>query len=201
MKALFKKVLITFHAILLFPAILVMKLHPEKDIIRQDIVRWINNRNLPLKNNVLGFVNLLVCYKECRNVFYYRIGKWKYFTCFFYRPMATAFIYCNPGTIGPGFDIAHGTSVHILAKKIGRNCTIFQNVTIGSASHGDMPTIGDNAWICAGANVLGGITLGDNVIVGAGTTVTKSIKSNSTVASQRLCYIKRDGEKVDWLPV
>jgi serine O-acetyltransferase len=201
MKALLKKILFAFHATLLFPAILLMKFHGEKDNIRQDIDRWIKNRDLPLKNNVFGFVNLLAFYKECRNVFYYRIGKWRYFTCFFYPAMPTAFIYSGRGKIGPGFDIAHGTSVHILAKSIGQNCTVFQNVTIGSGRKGDLPVIGNNAWICAGANVLGGITLGDNVIVGAGTTVTKNIESNSTVASQRLCYIMRDGEKVDWMPV
>lgn len=38
--------------------------------------------------------------------------------------------------------------------------------------------IGNNVWIGAGTTVLGGVTIGDNTVIGAGSVVTKAIPSN-----------------------
>ena len=39
-------------------------------------------------------------------------------------------------------------------------------------------TVGNNVWIGAGTTVLGGVTIGDNTVIGAGSVVTKDIPSN-----------------------
>ena len=65
--------------------------------------------------------------------------------------------------------------------EIGRNCLIFQNVTIGASSSG-IPRIGNNVIICAGAVIIGNVYIGDNVIVGANSVVTHNIPSNTIVA-------------------
>ena len=39
--------------------------------------------------------------------------------------------------------------------------------------------IGKNYWICEDAVILPGVTIGDNVIIGAGSIVTKDIPDNS----------------------
>jgi len=65
--------------------------------------------------------------------------------------------------------------------KIGRNCLIFQNVTIGASSSG-IPRIGNNVIICAGAVIIGNVYIGDNVIVGANSVVTHNIPPNTIVA-------------------
>lgn len=42
--------------------------------------------------------------------------------------------------------------------------------------------IGKNVWIGEGASIMPGVTLGDNVIVGANSVVTHSYEANSVIA-------------------
>jgi serine O-acetyltransferase len=90
--------------------------------------------------------------------------------------------------IGPGIFFPHTSGTVIGASKIGRNVTIFQGVTLG-ARQIDMkydldlrPQLGDFVIVGAGAKVLGGITLGDNVKVGANSVLLYSVPANATVA-------------------
>jgi serine O-acetyltransferase len=90
--------------------------------------------------------------------------------------------------IGPGIFFPHTSGTVIGASKIGRNAVIFQGVTLG-AKEMDMgfdetlrPQIGNNVVVGAGAKVLGGICLGDNVRVGANSVLLRSVPANSTVA-------------------
>jgi serine O-acetyltransferase len=67
---------------------------------------------------------------------------------------------------------------------IGNGVTIYQNVTIGRKAKSrinENPRIGDNVVIYPGAVVIGEITIGDNSIIGANTTVTIDIPAGSTV--------------------
>lgn len=42
-------------------------------------------------------------------------------------------------------------------------------------------TIKDNCWICSGATICGGVTIGENSIVAAGAVVTKDMPANSII--------------------
>ena len=79
-----------------------------------------------------------------------------------------------------GLSIAHYGSIVVNHKaKIGKNCRIQENVTIGSTGVSDMaPQIGDNVFIASGARILGNISLGNDIAVGANAVVTKSFKEN-----------------------
>ena len=90
------------------------------------------------------------------------------------------------------FDTPHGLSGIFISGRasVGKNCTILQNVTIGSndkinSKHPGAPQIGNNVYIGAGAVLIGGIYVGDNVIIGANTTVVDDIPDNCTVVSQK----------------
>ena len=90
--------------------------------------------------------------------------------------------------IGPGIFFPHTSGTVVGASKIGRNVTIFQGVTLG-AKEMDMgfdptlrPELGDFVVVGAGAKILGGISLGDNVRVGANSVLLRSVPDNSTVA-------------------
>jgi len=88
-------------------------------------------------------------------------------------------------------DLAHGLNgiiVHLKAH-IGKNATIWQQVTIGS-SGGGTPYIGDNCKIGAGAKILGGIRIGNNVTIGANTVVTKDVPDNCLVVGSQMRVIE-----------
>ena len=68
--------------------------------------------------------------------------------------------------------------------------------------------IGKNCWIGAGAIILPGVTIGDQVVVGAGSVVTKDLPSN-VVAVGNPCQVVREvsehdriyyfkNRKIDW---
>ena len=77
---------------------------------------------------------------------------------------------------------------------IGKNVTIFHQVTIGEGN-GGAPTIGDNVYIGAGAKIIGGITIGNNVKIGANCVVFMDIPDNCTVVSPKPRIIIKDGLK------
>lgn len=52
-------------------------------------------------------------------------------------------------------------------------------------------TIGNNVWIGAGSTILAGVTIGDNTVIGAGSVVKKSIPSN-VVAVGVPCKVLRE---------
>ena len=64
---------------------------------------------------------------------------------------------------------------------VGKNCIIFHNVTL-AAKNATAPKIGDNVIIYPNCVLLGGIEIGDNSIIGAGSIVTKSFPKGSIVA-------------------
>ncbi len=86
--------------------------------------------------------------------------------------------------IGPGLCLIHPWSVVIGNCTIGDNCLIFHEVTLGTNANSEnrSPTIGNNVDIYVGARVLGRVTLGDRVKVGANSVVVRSIPAGTTVA-------------------
>jgi len=87
--------------------------------------------------------------------------------------------------ISAGFYIGHFGGIVINHKTvIGINCNISQGVTIGETYGGKnpgVPVIGDNVYIGPGAKIIGGITIGNNVAIGANCVLTKSVPDNAIV--------------------
>lgn len=84
--------------------------------------------------------------------------------------------------IGPGLKIHHwGTLIINGEVTIGKNCTLRPMTVIGNLHDGlDVPTIGDNVSVGAGAKILGDIKVGNNVKIGANAVVVKDIPDNCT---------------------
>ncbi|MBL8039450.1 MAG: serine O-acetyltransferase [Nitrospira sp.] len=102
--------------------------------------------------------------------------------------------------IGTGFFIDHGMGVVIgETAEIGDYVTLFQGVTLGGTGkeRGKRhPTLGNHVVVGAGAKILGGITIGDNVKIGANSVVLKNVAANSTVIGVPGRVIKSQGERL-----
>ena len=109
----------------------------------------------------------------------------------------------HPGaTIGRGFFIDHGMGTVIgETAEIGKNCTMFHNVTLGGTGKDEgkrHPTIGDNCTIGTGAILLGKLNVGNNVKIGADTfIINKNVPNNATVVGTPGRIVKLNGKKVD----
>ena len=91
----------------------------------------------------------------------------------------------TPGaTIGSRLFIDHGMGIVFgETTEIGDNCTIYHGVTLGGTGKDTgkrHPTLGNNVLIGAGTKVLGPVYIGDNARVGAGSVVLKNLPANCT---------------------
>lgn len=142
-------------------------------------------------------------------IHWYRVANWLYrHHC---KPLSTLlwklqYLLFNsylPGscTIGKGTVLAYGgigLVVHARAV-VGDNCMIGQNVTIGGKSGWyEVPVIGSNVHISAGARILGPVRIGDNVIIGANAVVVKDVPSNCVVAGVPAKIIKDNISMADF---
>lgn len=74
-----------------------------------------------------------------------------------------------------GLTIWHGQNIIINRNaKVGKNFSISNSCCIGQA-HGHVPVIGNNVTMSIGSKVIGGICICDDVTIGAGAVVVKSI--------------------------
>lgn len=92
----------------------------------------------------------------------------------------------HPGArIGRRFFIDHGEGVVIGETTIiGDDVLVYQQVTLGGTGKENgkrHPTLGNNVIVGAGAKVLGNITIGDYVRIGAGSVVIEDVPESSTV--------------------
>lgn len=106
-------------------------------------------------------------------------------------------VYCN-------FNVTMVDDTYIY---VGDNTLFGPNVTIATASHPLDPElrskglqfnkpvrIGKNCWFGAGVIVAPGVTIGDNVVIGAGSVVTKDLPSN-VVAVGNPCKVIKEIKK------
>ncbi len=107
----------------------------------------------------------------------------------------------HPGArIGKGFFIDHGMGVVIgETAEIGENVLLYQGVTLGGTGKQKgkrHPTIGNNVVVGAGTKVLGAIKIGDNVKIGANSVVLHSVPENSIVVGVPGRVIKKRVVKI-----
>ena len=140
-----------------------------------------------------GVVEILLCYPGFHAVLLHRIahrlysGGWYTLARMVSQLSRTLTgIEIHPGArIGRRFFIDHGMGVVIgETTEIGDDVLLYQGVTLGGTGKEQgkrHPTIGNGVVIGTGAKILGNIRIGDQVKVGAGSVVVRSVPERSTV--------------------
>lgn len=174
-----------------------------KAIIGDDLFRYCGNRKF------LSLISLYFRAPGFKYLFWFRIttiarekGRLLYFILWLkLRKLQFKFGYDIPAgsLIAPGFYIGHFGGIVISPKaKIGKNCNISQNVTIGYSSRGikkGYPTIHENVYIGPGAVIIGNIIIGKNVAVGANAFVNNDVPANAVVAGVPAKIVSYNGSE------
>ena len=156
-----------------------------------------------------GFWEIIFCYPGFQAISIHRITHklWKYNLPLIPRLLShlTRFltgVEIHPGArIGKGVFIDHGMGVVIgETSDIGDRCLLYQGVTLGGTgkeSGKRHPTLEANVVVGAGAKVLGGIQVGTNTRIGAGSVVVKNVEANSTVVGIPGRIVHQSGVKIN----
>lgn len=170
------------------PVFLCVLCSRHKELIRMDVARWNEIDQVPFR--LFESLNWYLTYKkEFRNLLLHRlknpsrtVGCMMQFAIarILWKPMESLYIYTED--IGGGLYIQHGFSTIITAKKIGKNCRIYQQVTIGFKRDACPPVLEDNVSVACGAIVLGDITMHSGSLAGAGAVVLNDVPENAIVA-------------------
>jgi serine O-acetyltransferase len=199
-KQFIKGCVTSLQRVLVFPLSIPYLLTSEQELIRGDIARWTEVQSLRDRSRLSVLLSLL-CNRVFRTIYLHRLKCGNTVGWFFeelltrvYTPVPTLRI--DTRDIGPGLFIQHGYGTIISAKRIGANAWVNQGVTIGYVDDTDSPIIGDNVVIAAGAKVLGPITVGDNVKIGANAVVVKNVPSNCTVVGVPAYIVRKNGIKI-----
>ncbi len=149
-------------------------------------IRYFGKRFFPLLAQRPFYVMML----------YRRLGKWSKLL----RPWCGSYmLFVRDKDVmsldgGVYLDHPHGTRVG--AVSIGRDLQLKHNVTIGN-SDGQFPTIGDNVFCGCGSCILGGIHVGNNVVIGANAVVVRDVPDDAVVVGNPARIVRLRGERVD----
>lgn len=112
-------------------------------------------------------------------------GKIPYKLAAFFAEWTTGIYIAPDASIGPGLYIGHWGSIRIGRQvKLGANCNISPMVVIGFGNRDGktgVPTLGDRVYVATGAKIIGPITVGADVAVGANAVVCRDVPAHVTV--------------------
>ena len=104
--------------------------------------------------------------------------------------------------IGRGFVMTHPYNITISPDTIlGDNVNILKGATIGrsAGSRPGVPRIGNQVYIGLNSTVIGGITIGDNVLIAPNTLVNVDVPSHSVVIGTPCRIIHREDATKEYL--
>ena len=137
-------------------------------------------------------LEIFLLYPGVHAVLYHRVAHWLYRHHRFFLARCVSQwsrfwtgIEIHPGaTIGHRLVIDHGMGIVIgETAEIGDDCLLYQGVTLGGTGKDTgkrHPTLGNNVLIGAGTKVLGPVYIGDNARIGAGSVVLRNLPANCT---------------------
>jgi serine O-acetyltransferase len=98
-------------------------------------------------------------------------------------------------TLGRRLMLPHPNGVVIHEEAvIGDDCMIMQQVTVGMIGEGQVPIVGNNVYVGAGAKIIGKVTIGDGARIGANAVVTRDVPPGWTAVGVPARLIQRTDE-------
>jgi len=96
--------------------------------------------------------------------------------------------------IGGGLYIGHFSGVLIGPAKIGVDCNIAHQVTIGRRvdGRGGVPVLGDRVWVGVGSVIFGGVQIGDGVTIGPLTVVSRNLPPRVLVMGYPMRLLRKN---------
>jgi serine O-acetyltransferase len=171
------------------PLLAVLRRAPSAAALDRDARRLHHSRlDLPLPD-ALSTADALdaLARREFRSVLYLRLehdgGAWALLALVarqIWGGQVALEISCDD--VGPGLYVSHGFATIVIAERLGADCLISQQVTVGFSDRGGPPTLGDRVRLGAGAMVLGPVHVGDDAVVGAGAVVVSDVPAGKVVA-------------------
>lgn len=113
-----------------------------------------------------------------RSLFYFRTAGFFSKVLRVFYPKHPSFTIDVTTKIEGGLILAHPYATILNAKSIGKNVYVNHLVTVGEKNN-QKPIIGNHVELHANCIVIGGITIGDHAIIGAGAVVTKNVPENA----------------------
>ncbi len=169
----------------LFPVYMMIFSLPQssREIVLEEIHHW---KKCDLRSETGQFdifCALMLERREYRTLLQYRLGRESTLCAEIAKLLFPGMVNLsiNTAELGRRFFLQHGFSTVITAKSIGSDCWVNQQVTIGYTFAPEPPVIGNGVTVCAGAKVLGQITIGDNAIIGANAVVVKNVAENAVM--------------------
>lgn len=156
-----------------------------------------------------NWLEVLFCYPGLQALVFHRFARWLHLLGVPFIPRLISHIArfltgieIHPGaTIGRAVFIDHGMGVVIGETAIvGDSALIYQGVTLGGTGKEcgkRHPTLGENVVVGAGSKVLGNIQIGNNVRIGAGSVVLRDVPSDCTVVGVPGRVVYRSGVRVN----
>lgn len=150
-----------------------------------------------------NYFEIALLYPSAHAMFFHRIAHFIYKRKFYlisrFVSQLSRFITgieIHPGaTIGKNLFIDHGMGVVIgETTEIGDNVTIYQGVTLGGTGKNSgkrHPTLGNNVVVGAGSKILGPIHISSGTKIGANSVVLKDTDMNSTAVGVPARMIKK----------
>lgn len=172
-----------------FHYILIPKLFKKiafQEAVLQDVHHYFELRGCnPKKTSDFDrFKHLMKYYPEFVFIFQWRTGLLnKRLKRLFNCPNYQCKIFKSTKIAG-GLSCFHPFATVINAKSIGKNFEFRNGLTIGNKNNDNnlLPTIGDNVTVGANVCIIGKISIGNNVMIGAGSVVVKDVPNNVIVA-------------------
>ena len=184
--------------------------------LRYDLYRYIYPTDEVSRVTMLNKIKTLLLTQGAWATIVYRIRRWAEYECGSLAVRAvmkivggvlqllveltTGITIETSADIGPGLYIGHYGNIFIGGDVIiGKMVNISQEVSVGYGGRGQNwgrpRRIGDCVYIAPGAKIVGKITIGSHVVVGANSVVSKSIPDNAVVLGVPARIINYDSSR------